>query len=70
MTRISTPTQLALYRDVFGLTVDEIDQIAVGTSVRERLPASRGSQQCSAVRPPRDTPMTPCADRAALSPLD
>ncbi|WP_175958019.1 hypothetical protein [Burkholderia sp. BCC0405] len=70
MKRISTPTQQPLYREMFGLTVDEIDQIAVGTPVRAHLSALRGSQQSSSVHLPRDTPMTPCADRAARFPLD
>ncbi|OXJ06841.1 hypothetical protein [Burkholderia sp. AU6039] len=60
----------SLYRDLFALTADEIDQIVIGTPVRVRLVAPAGGRQ----RPPRqqqqDAPTTPCDASTALRSFD
>ncbi|MFP3506861.1 hypothetical protein [Burkholderia sp. SIMBA_062] len=66
----STSTRHALYRDLFGLTGDEIGRIAIATPVRVRLPASPGESARSLLRPQQGVTTTPCADRTALRILD
>ncbi|AMU04566.1 hypothetical protein A2T82_35285 (plasmid) [Burkholderia cenocepacia] len=60
-----TPNLQSLYRDLFGLTADEIDQIAIGTPVRARLIAPPGGPLRSLREQPHDVPTTPCAARTA-----
>ncbi|MDN7683038.1 hypothetical protein [Burkholderia cenocepacia] len=70
MTLNPTPNLQSLYRDLFALTADEINQIAIGTPVRVRLVPPPGGQLRSPRRQPQDAPTTPCAARTALRFLD
>lgn len=65
-----TPNLQSLYHDVFALTADEINQIAIGTPVRVRLTAPPGGPLRSPTQQPQDAPTTPCAARTALRSLD
>ncbi|WP_146123282.1 hypothetical protein [Burkholderia multivorans] len=63
MTLNPTPNLQSLYRDVFALTADEINNMSVGTPVRVRLVAPPRQQQ-------QDAPTTPCAVHTAPRFLD
>ncbi|WP_321882623.1 hypothetical protein [Burkholderia cepacia] len=63
MTLNPTPNLQSLYRDFFGLTADEINNIVIGTPVRVRLVAPPRQQ-------PQDAPTTPCAVHTAPRFLD
>ncbi|MCA8022720.1 hypothetical protein [Burkholderia metallica] len=66
----STSTQHAMYRDILGLTADEIGRIAIGTPVRVRLQASLSGAVRSLPRPQENASTTPCAARTALRIFD
>ncbi|AXK68000.1 hypothetical protein [Burkholderia sp. IDO3] len=65
-----TSTRQSLYRDLFALTADEINNIAIGTPVRVRLVAPQAGQQPSPRQKPEDAPTMPCAARTAVQFLD
>ncbi|WP_175907334.1 hypothetical protein [Burkholderia seminalis] len=65
-----TLTLQLLYRDLFALTADEIDQIVIGTPVRVRLMAPAGGEHRPPRQQPQDAPTTPCAACTALRFLD
>ncbi|QTD95455.1 hypothetical protein [Burkholderia anthina] len=58
-----TLTVQLLYRDLFALTADEINNVIIGTPVRVRLMALPQQQ-------PQDAPTTPCAIHTAPRLLD
>lgn len=64
------PALQSLYRDLFALTADEIDQVAIGTPVRVRLVAPPGGQLRSPRQQPQDASTTLCDARTALRFLD
>ncbi|WP_321810303.1 MULTISPECIES: hypothetical protein [unclassified Burkholderia] len=70
MTLNLTSTRQSLYRDLFALTADEINNVAIGTPVRVRPVASQAGQQPSLRQKPQDAPTMPCAARTAAQFFD
>ncbi|KUY49060.1 hypothetical protein [Burkholderia sp. RF2-non_BP3] len=66
----STSTQQALYRDIFDVTANEIDRIAIGAPVRVCLQANPSGSDGSLSEPRQDASTTPCAARTAVRILD
>ncbi|THJ46745.1 MULTISPECIES: hypothetical protein [Burkholderia] len=60
----------SLYRDLFALTADEINQVAIGTPVHVRLVAPPGGRLRSSRQQPQDASTTLCDARTALRSLD
>ncbi|RQZ67440.1 hypothetical protein [Burkholderia sp. Bp9004] len=66
-----TPNVQSLYRDLFALTADEINNIVIGTPVRMRLVVPQTGQQPSSPRQkPEDATTMPCVVRTAVQFLD
>ncbi|AKM45372.1 hypothetical protein NL30_36665 [Burkholderia contaminans] len=70
MKRISTPTQQAVYRDVFALTAVEIDRISIGSPARVFLHVAAGHRCAAFGQLPQAEVPKPFPGGAAFRPLD